>query len=283
MIIASLIWAFSFGIARGLAGQVDPYQLSTLRILLATIVAFFVTKVFFRHHTVSKDAAFRFFLVGFIQLGLMYGPYMLSFQHLKAHEVALFTMTSPLYFVLLEQTVKRSFNLKTLFAALLAVVGGSTVVWQKIDSQSLWMGVMLVQLSNLLFVWGQWLIVSFQPSNNELYKSALPHYFCGGLIGSALCFVFFSQGHFSDLFHLTKNVWIEISYLGVVSTGIGFFLWNYGAPRVTAAQLAVAMDYKLPLAIVVSLLVFGETANVLQVFLGIMILMAATWMVRRFC
>ena len=52
-------------------------------------------------------------------------------------------------------------------------------------------------------------------------------------------------------------------YLGVLASGLCFFLWNIGATRVSAGTLAVMNNAKVPLGVACSLLFFGEHANLL--------------------
>ncbi|MEJ5203017.1 MAG: EamA family transporter, partial [Anaerolineales bacterium] len=62
---------------------------------------------------------------------------------------------------------------------------------------------------------------------------------------------------------------------GLVASGIGFFLWNFGARRTNAGALAIFNDLKIPLAVTVSLLVFGEKTNVLNLLTGGALVLAA--------
>jgi drug/metabolite transporter (DMT)-like permease len=43
----------------------------------------------------------------------------------------------------------------------------------------------------------------------------------------------------------------------VIASGLGFFLWNFGASRVTTATLAAANNLLVPLAVLIALL-FGK-------------------------
>jgi drug/metabolite transporter (DMT)-like permease len=72
----------------------------------------------------------------------------------------------------------------------------------------------------------------------------------------------------------TTQIWTLV-YLGAIASGISFFLWNLGARKVNAGALAVFNDLKVPLAVVVSLLVFGEQADALRLATGGVIVVAA--------
>lgn len=55
--------------------------------------------------------------------------------------------------------------------------------------------------------------------------------------------------------------WWLLAYLGVIASGVCFFLWNYGARRVTPVKLAIMNNLKIPLAALISLLLFREQPN----------------------
>jgi drug/metabolite transporter (DMT)-like permease len=69
-----------------------------------------------------------------------------------------------------------------------------------------------------------------------------------------------------------------LAYLGIVASGIGFFLWNVGATRTSASVLAVFNNVKIPLAIAVSLLIFGESANLVRLTIGGGLMLFALWL-----
>jgi len=68
---------------------------------------------------------------------------------------------------------------------------------------------------------------------------------------------------------------LTLIYLGAIASGLSFFLWNIGGRRVNAGTLAIFNDLKIPLAVVVSLLVFGEQANLLRLVIGGIIIIGA--------
>ena len=58
-------------------------------------------------------------------------------------------------------------------------------------------------------------------------------------------------------------------------TAAGFYLWNRGAARTQPAFLAAANNLKVPLAVVVSWLVFGEDAAGATALCGMALLVGA--------
>jgi len=70
-------------------------------------------------------------------------------------------------------------------------------------------------------------------------------------------------------------------YLGVLASGLCFFWWNKGAVLTNAGTLAVFNNLKIPLAVAVSLLVFGESTDLPRLILGGGLMIFAIWISRR--
>jgi len=61
---------------------------------------------------------------------------------------------------------------------------------------------------------------------------------------------------------------VVLTYLGVVASGLGFFLFNAGARRTDIGTLAIFNNMKIPLAILASGLVFQEAVDWPRLALG---------------
>lgn len=277
LILASLIWAFSFGLIKGLIVGLDPFLMGTIRMGFA----FAVSLLCFRLQSVHRRDGMMIALAGMIQLGLMYAPYLLSFRYLKAHEVALFTMTTPILVVAVHQLAERTFSIKIIGAAFVAIAGGVVVAFKALESNvsEMVFGILLVQLANVLFAVGQFIYAKASPATAMQQLRGAPYYFGGALFGSAVVLAFMMLVGQTVRMPL-PNEWAVLAWLGIVSSGIGFALWNYGVSRVRYGALAVASDFKLPVAVLVSVTVFGESANPMRLAIGMLILLVATAMVR---
>ena len=118
LLFVSLLWAFSFGLIKRLTG-LDGAFISAARLGLALLVFL----PFLRWRAVSRSTAAAFVGIGAVQFGLMYLAYNESFRFLKSHEIALFTLTTPIFVTLLADAFDRTWRLNALCAALIAVAG----------------------------------------------------------------------------------------------------------------------------------------------------------------
>lgn len=275
LLLTSLLWAFSFGLIKGQLTGVDALFVAFVRLLLS--LAVFAPLL--RLRAIPRLLALRLLLIGAVQYGVMYIAYLSAFQHLKSYEVALFTLFTPLYVTLTEDALTRRFHPVPLLAALLAIAGTWVVSYTRAAEGALVQGFLLVQLSNLAFAFGQVayrraLRAAPQVSDRQVFGLL----YLGGVALTGLAAAIFTEW---GALSLTSSQALTLLYLGVVASGVGFFLWNYGARRVSTGALAVFNNLKVPLAVAVSLLFFGESADTLRLVIGGGIVVAALWLNER--
>jgi drug/metabolite transporter (DMT)-like permease len=272
LFVVSLLWAFSFGLIKRYLGGVDSAFVSAARLGLALLVF----APFLRLRGVSTRLAFTLAAIGAVQFGLMYLAYIESFRYLRAYEAALFTITTPIFVTLLADGLDRKLRPRALAAALLAVIGTAFVTVKSADVKVTLAGLALVQLSNAAFAIGQIAYARVRASHRSLRDRDVFALLYGGGFVVALG-VMLAR---APAVTLTTHHWMTLLYLGVLASGVGFFLWNVGATRVSAGTLAVMNNAKVPLAVAVSLLVFGETANLPALAGSLAVLGFALWVAR---
>ncbi len=258
---ASLLWAFSFGlIARYLTG-VDAAALATVRLGLSALLFL----PFLRPASIPRPLALRLFLLGSVQYGLMYVLYIQSYAYLAGHEVALLTALTPLYVVLLSPRGSKGALARPLFAAGLAIAGAGWIVLRPWGQGSL-VGALYVQGANFCFALGQVLYARWAAPAGFSHRGVFALLYLGGFACALL--LAWDRGGFDSLWGLEALPLIVLAYLGLVASGLGFFLWNVGASRVNGARLAVFNNIKVPLAVLASLLVFEENADIPRLVAG---------------
>lgn len=272
---ASLLWAFSFGLIKGQLDGLDPIALAAARLLLAT-AAFLPFMV---RRWPPAGVRLRAAALGGVQFGLMYVLYLASYRWLPAWLVAMHTVFTPLYVVLLADLAAGRLRIRHLLAALVAVAGGAVVTARALPVGSVWPGVLLLQGANLCFAWGQ---LRFGPlrRSSGVGESTLLGWMYGGaaLVTLAATFAVWLGGGGRPGAEWNGTTVLVLFYLGLVPTALGFYLWNKGAARTKAGVLGAANNLKVPLAVVVAWTVFGEEASYLRAALGLGLLLTALWL-----
>ena len=149
--VVSIIWAFSFGLIGSSLAGLDSFLVATLRLGIASVIFL----IFLRIRLIGAIDRMRLVLIGAIQFGVMYGCYMKAFHYIPSHIVAIFSITTPIYVVLIHNFRQKSFSKKFILAALLSVFGAGIIKVQEVPSGDIWMGFSLMQVAGLSFAFGQ--------------------------------------------------------------------------------------------------------------------------------
>ncbi|MCE0732414.1 carboxylate/amino acid/amine transporter [Halomonas sp. G15] len=276
----TVLWAFSFSlIGVYLAGQVDSYFAVLMRVGLAALVFL----PFLRPRLLKGRQRWLLMGLGAVQLGVMYLFFYQSFLLLSVPEVLLFTIFTPIYITLLDDALFGRFTPFYLATAALAVLGAAVIRYADVDS-GFWLGFLVVQGANLCFALGQ---VGYRRLSAEL-PDALPRHsvFAWFYLGALLVAVpaFALLGNAAAL-PTTGVQWGVLLWLGLVASGLGYFLWNLGAVRVDAGALAIMNNALIPAGLVVNLVIWNRDADLARLGLGGAIILAALllneWWVRR--
>lgn len=267
------LWAFSFSlIGVYLAGQVDSYFAVLVRVSLAMLVFL----PFLRPSLLRGKQRLTLMALGAIQLGVMYTFFYQSFLLLSVPEVLLFTIFTPVYIALLDDLMFKRFTPIYLVTALLAVLGAGVIRYDGIDS-GFWMGFLVVQGANLCFAIGQ---VGYRRLAADLPDSLPWHnvfgwFFIGAMLVALPAFLLFGT---TSALPSTPVQWGVLAWLGLVASGVGYFVWNQGATQVDAGTLAVMNNALVPAGLLVNLVIWNRDADVTKLILGAVIMAASLWL-----
>ncbi len=274
--LVSLIWAFSYGLIKGELTGLDANLVACLR--LAISLPIFLP--FLRLKAVSMRGIAWLAIIGAVQYGLMYNLYIAAFGYLEAYQVATLTVTTPLFVTLLYDALEQRFRPRNLGLALLAAAGAAVIVFDGRALDATWTGIALVQLSNLCFAFGQVAYKRYREQETKLLDAQVFGLLYMGAV--MLCLITTTAyGGWGDLGIISLRQWGVLLYLGVLASGLCFFWWNKGAVKTNPATLAVFNNVKIPLAVLVSLIIFGESANLLRLLIGGGIIALALWLATR--
>jgi len=254
--VVSVIWAFSFGLIGSALSGVDSFFTATVRLGCATLLFL----PFLRAKEIVRIDRLRLVLIGAIQFGVMYACYMRAFQYIPSHLVAIFSILTPVYVVILHDLRQRTFSARYLVAALLSVLGAAAIKAKTIPTGDFWIGFGLMQVAGIAFAYGQVAYRDWKRNNPQTNdRSVFALLAMGGTASAGIAGALLSD--WSTL-EVKPDQWKAILYLGFVASGIGFFLWNKGASKSNPGTLAAFNNAVVPLAVLCSLFVFGESQSI---------------------
>lgn len=282
LLMTSLIWAFSFGLIGNMLRGLDPFMIASARLVIALLV--FLPLL--RPKQISPGERCHLFFIGAAQFGIMYICYISAFRFIPSHLVALFSMLTPIYIVLLHDMRQRQFHTRYLVAALLSVAGASVIKIRGGETGSIWTGFALMQISGIAFAFGQ---VAYRDWSREAKRrharttrgdepekikgqafrnsEVFAFLYAGGAAVALVASIFIPSAA-DDFLEASWPQFGVILYLGAVASGLGFFLWNKGATLCSAGALAAFNNALVPMAMFVSLFIFGEISGASAADLG---------------
>ncbi|MBI0155633.1 carboxylate/amino acid/amine transporter [Gilliamella sp. M0364] len=255
LIFVTIVWSFSFSfIAVYLSGQVDTWFAVVMRVLLA-----FITFIpFLRFKNVSVKQMLLLMGVGACQLGIMYFFYYNSFQYISVPEVLLFTISTPIYVTIIYDLLQgHRLRLNYLLTAIIAVIGAAIIRYDHI-SRDFIIGFLLIQGANIVFALGQ---VGYKRIM-ELYPlsqhQAFAWVYFGAIVVATIGWLLFGN---ADKLPTTQLQWGIIIWLGVVASGLCYFLWNLGATKVDSGTLAIMNNLVIPAGILVNVVIWHQSID----------------------
>ncbi|KFC00876.1 drug/metabolite transporter [Trabulsiella guamensis ATCC 49490] len=275
LIITTILWAFSFSlIGEYLAGHVDSYFSVLIRIGLAALV--FIPFLRLRGQTLKTIALYM--LVGAMQLGVMYLLSFRAYLYLTVSEFLLFTVLTPLYVTLIYDLLsKRRLRWGYLLSALLAVIGAAIIRYDKV-SDHFWTGLLLVQLANISFAIGMVGYKRLMEVHPMPQHNAFAWFYMGVFLVAVAAW--FTLGDPQKL-PTTTLQWGILVWLGVVASGLGYFMWNYGATQVDAGTLGIMNNVHVPAGLLVNLAIWQEQPHWPSFIIGGTVIMASLWVHRH--
>lgn len=277
LIFVTLLWAFSFSlIGEYLAGQVDSDFAVLSRVILAGLLFLPLTKFRGLPRTLISGVT----LVGVLQFGVTYLCLYRAFGYLSVPEILLFTITTPIYVALIDDSLFRRFSPVSLLAALIAV-GGAAVIRYDGITEDFFIGFVLIQLANFAFAAGQ---VGYKhllrqhPNTGPAYQHFF-YFYMGALLIAGPSFFIFGN---TQMMPTTLTQWGVLLWLGIAASGAGLYFWNQGARRVDAGTLAVMNNALVPAGLIVNLVIWNRDVDLLRLALGGAIIAGSLWVNARF-
>ncbi|CAM3187818.1 carboxylate/amino acid/amine transporter [Vibrio diazotrophicus] len=268
----TLLWAFSFSlIGVYLAGQVDSWFSVFMRVALASVVFL----PFLKFKQVPKKLIVQLMSIGGIQLGLMYCFYYQSFLLLSVPEVLLFTVFTPIYVTLIYDLLKARFSPWYLVTAAIAVAGAVFIKFAGINENFV-IGFFVVQGANLCFAIGQ-VAYKYVMENQSVelpQRTVFGYFYLGALVVATIAFTLL--GNPSKL-PTTSLQWGILIYLGVIASGLGYFVWNKGACLVNAGALAIMNNALVPAGLIVNIVIWNRDVDVARLTIGGIIILFSLW------
>ena len=108
--------------------------------------------------------------------------------------------------------------------------------------------------------------------------TAFPWFYIGAVLVAIVAWFLWGNPQKLPTTHLQ---WGILIWLGVVASGLGYFMWNYGATQVDAGTLGIMNNMHVPAGLLVNLAIWQEQPDWPPFIIGGGLIVASLWIHRR--
>jgi drug/metabolite transporter (DMT)-like permease len=230
---AASIWGGMYVVSKVVLEVIPPFALLTMRLVLG-IIALGVVIAFRPKAALTRQQFWQIFLVGFVGYGISLGFQFVGTKLSTASNGSLVTSATPAFvllfapFLLGEKTTTRR-----LVALAISTLGVIAVIDPRNAelSPSLFWGNLSLLAAALTWALYSVLVRKVSQTGDLLTASAI---MLAGGIPSSLLLGFF-EVRAQGIGEITLGVFGGILFLGIISTAIAMFMWNYAFAELPAA------------------------------------------------
>lgn len=268
-LVAASIWGGMYVVSKVVLEVIPPFSLLTLRLVLGAVTLGIVIAL--RKKTKFTREQFRdSFLVGFVGYGISLGFQFVGTKLSTASNGALVTSATPAFVLLFapfllgeKSTTRGIIALVVASLGVLAVIDPRTA---EFSSSLFWGNLSLIAAA---LTWALYSVLVRRVSQTaDLLKSSAVMLIAG--IPTSVLFSFFelkSQGIGS----ITLGVMGGVLFIGIVSTALAMFLWNYAFAEVPAAIASLTFFAQPVVGTLLGWFFLSETITPLFIAGGVLI------------
>jgi drug/metabolite transporter (DMT)-like permease len=233
-LVAASIWGGMYVVSKVVLNVIPPFALLSIRLLMGALTLGIV--IYFRKDktTITREVFWKSLLVGFVGYGISLGFQFVGTKLSTASNGSLVTSATPAFvlifapFLLGEHTTP-----KRMGALVIASIGVVAVIDPRTAelSPTLFWGNMSLLAAALTWALYSVLVRKVSQSSDLLTSSAIM--LLGGVPSSLLFGVW--EIHTQGIGAITWGIIGGLLFLGIISTAIAMFLWNYAFAKLPAA------------------------------------------------
>ena len=283
--VTVFIWASTFTVIKIGLERITPLNLSFVRSILATF--FLLGWLLLKGNRQEIARALKFHLGYIIGLGVVGVALFNIFQNIgigltSSGIASLLVASNPVFILILgasflgeKITKNKAAGIVLGFVGIIIVTFLGKNMALLLRSGSFW-GNILALLSAVCWAVYSVMNKSALKRYSPLILTALAYVF-GSLILFFFCFTFEDV---SLIFQLSLSSWLILLYLGILASGVTFYLWNYALSIMEASRVSVFIFLIPVLAILLGKVILNETITGFT-FLGTALVLSGIYLMGR--
>lgn len=260
-------------IGKSLTSQIDPPVVLFFRVFIVCIVfaLFFAFKKGNGIKKVDKKDIPLLLILGLVNIPINQFLFLKSLEYTSAPHVSLaYSLTPAFVFLIAFFFMKERTSYKKIIGILTAIIGTIVVLLEKkFDfSSDTFFGDILALLAAF-----SWAIYTVLGKNFTMKYGAIYSTFLSMLVGFVMYIPIFlllpNQIVLSDFSPVN---WLQVFYLGAITSGVGYALWYYVLGKMDASKVSVFNNIQPILTAILSLILFGTNISLYFIVGGLLVI-----------
>jgi len=282
--VASLTFAGSFVAGKYTNLELGPLSTTFLRYIIAVLTL----SVMIFHYgksslKIDRKDIWQLVLLGVIGVPVYHFFFFSSLAHTKAANSAIIMATNPLFTGLLAAIFLRERLARSAyFGAFLALVGVMILLTRGNLKALLEIRFNRGEILMLLGVFA-WVIYSLMIKNLFKKYSGFTITYYAALFGTiVLIFMVPLEGFYTKKIFLSMPSILSLLYMGIVASGIGYYLFNLSLDEIGATRTASSVYSLVPIFVsVLAFLFFGESVTLVMILCTVLIITGLNLALRK--
>lgn len=257
--IAASIWGGMYVVVKVVVDVVPPLELVWLRYVIAVAVLAVIGTYMRESWRISREHVLLLIAIGVIGNTISIVTQEIGTMLSTAQMGAIITSTTPAFIVLFAYIVLREqITLRKLMSVALATIGVIIIIWDTSLSQSTQLGGIWLVVAALTWALMSVLLKKVPDQHSPLVVTTYSS------LVAVVCLTPFVVPALGDLpleELLTPTITGGLLYLGVISTALGFLLWNKGLQLMQASSGGLFFFFQPIVGACLGWLLLGETLH----------------------
>lgn len=272
ILLGQLIASGTHIISKDLASRANPTSILFYRAFIASMFFFLISKVFQSAKKIDKSDYKYFVLLAILNIPINQFLFLVSIKFTTAPNVALAYALSPIFvFILAHFFLKEIASLRKIIGITIAVTGTILLLTEKgikFDSIGL-LGDILAIIASLAWALYTLLGRKITQKYGSIYSTAISMQL--GFAIYVVIYLFLPNK--DNPLNYSVFDWMEILYLGIITSGLSYILWYMALKRIEASKVSVFNNLQPILTTILAVIFLDQQITTLFLIAGIAVIL----------
>jgi drug/metabolite transporter (DMT)-like permease len=274
IMLAVIPWGVSFLNTKIALQALEPMTLCFARFLIALILVGIVGLVTKKDLRIKMEDIKYFLLAGGVGITIYFYFENNGVKYIEPAAASMILAALPIATIFAESIFdKRKLNKKLIFSGMVSLVGVLIIISSDLSIEGLMAGDGLIGYLMMFAAIGAWIVYSLSTKLLFDKYSQFSIVFYQFLFGTILAipFVLLENNNFELV---TSTTVLNVVLLGVFSSGVGFFAYNYAMKHLGISKSSLFINFIPVVTIIASYFYYGSLIGVKQIIGGVLIIIS---------